>query len=1023
MNAVNNGPAAPNDADFVRCNFHSYKAARIPYARIHDSNHCVEYGAPHTVDVTAIFPDFDADVDDPASYNFEMTDKYLGTIVAAGTEVFFRLGQSIRVFGKKDDFMPPKDNGKWASICEHIVRHYTEGWANGHKWRITYWEIWNEPDLGVPADGSDGAGGQGGFAGAAVYSFAGLFANTYLVSFENCLFQGNSTATTGTGGQTGACIALANKSGGGCPTARFTRCTFLENVGQPIHNTSSSSSATECVFVGNSMPDGGNRATTYTDCLWESFDASAGCHPASGDEPARTPAVDWYVSPAGSDENSGRNAGHPFKTLTKAFSVLANNATLHVADGVYDAAGGETFPLKLSRLLNLAVVGGDGVPVIDAGKASRALDIFGCHGLSIANLAVTGGKSPTGGHGGGALLQSCRGALSNCAITNNQVVTAWSASNVFGGGLHVRGMSSNIVLDGCLVADNDIGSTGGRQGYGGGLAAEASEALAISNSVIRSNGSTSAYMASGGGIYVGTSVSRFSIFNSLLTGNRAVTGGAAVHAASAGTMENCTVADNLVSAPLSGTLTLRNSICAGNAAEPASTVTLDHTLTTPPGFVGDSYLVASDNAIDAGSVTAASVGLGEPMTVRADGAYDTGVVDLGYHQVSTGPVVAITDLYVSTSGSDSNDGLDAAHPLRSITKALSLVQNGTTVHVSAGTYGAATGETFPLALAKSGLSLVCEDGVAVVDAAGGGDCALAASGAQNFTLRRVVFANARRIGTCGGGLDIRNSSGIIDSCVVTNCMVSIDDASQFTTYGGGLYLLTSSVLLTNCTIVANGTGIIRSNNPRSHGGALCAVSGSSVELAACSIISNFTANANFGVYGAALSSSGASASLTLRNCLITGNRRKDGAAAFSTIAAQSGTLTVENCTIADNLANVGAVGNFGEEGSNKATVSLVNSILADNGAETNGTIAVSHTLIRNGDEDAVNHVVAGDPRFLNPPRGDYRLRGGSPCLNTGLNAGWMKAARDLAGNPRLRNGAVDLGCYESQSDGFFLMLR
>ena len=75
--------------------------------------------------------------------------------MAAGTEVFFRLGQSIRVFGKKDDIMPPKDNGKWASICEHIVRHYTEGWANGHKWRITYWEIWNEPDLGVPADGSD----------------------------------------------------------------------------------------------------------------------------------------------------------------------------------------------------------------------------------------------------------------------------------------------------------------------------------------------------------------------------------------------------------------------------------------------------------------------------------------------------------------------------------------------------------------------------------------------------------------------------------------------------------------------------------------------------------------------------------------------------------------------------------------------------------------------------------------------------------------------------------------------------
>ncbi|MBO7376216.1 MAG: hypothetical protein J6V01_03835, partial [Clostridia bacterium] len=41
---------------------------------------------------------------------------------------------------------PPKDPEKWARICEHIVRHYNEGWANGYRFGITYWEIWNEPD-------------------------------------------------------------------------------------------------------------------------------------------------------------------------------------------------------------------------------------------------------------------------------------------------------------------------------------------------------------------------------------------------------------------------------------------------------------------------------------------------------------------------------------------------------------------------------------------------------------------------------------------------------------------------------------------------------------------------------------------------------------------------------------------------------------------------------------------------------------------------------------------------------------
>ncbi len=73
MNAVNNGPSQPR-RDQSRGNFDAFKAARIPYARIHDANWCSVYGAPHTVDITAVFPDFDADADDPASYDFPMTD-------------------------------------------------------------------------------------------------------------------------------------------------------------------------------------------------------------------------------------------------------------------------------------------------------------------------------------------------------------------------------------------------------------------------------------------------------------------------------------------------------------------------------------------------------------------------------------------------------------------------------------------------------------------------------------------------------------------------------------------------------------------------------------------------------------------------------------------------------------------------------------------------------------------------------------------------------------------------------------
>ncbi len=146
LNATNNGP--------VRCgtyhalsNFDDYRAARIPYARTHDSALGEAWG-PHAVDVSAVFPSFDADPDDPANYDFAVTDAYLADIVAAGTGIYYRLGQSIENSPvKKYHIYPPADYRKWAVICEHIIRHYTEGWADGYLYENVFWEIWNEPDL------------------------------------------------------------------------------------------------------------------------------------------------------------------------------------------------------------------------------------------------------------------------------------------------------------------------------------------------------------------------------------------------------------------------------------------------------------------------------------------------------------------------------------------------------------------------------------------------------------------------------------------------------------------------------------------------------------------------------------------------------------------------------------------------------------------------------------------------------------------------------------------------------------
>ena len=126
--------------------FHYLKDAGIPYSRLHDVGG--HHGKDAYVDIPNVFRNFDADENDPKSYDFAFTDHLLKNLAANNVEPFYRLGITIenRVDIKPHRTFPPKDPAKWARICEHVIRHYTEGWANGFTYRITYWEIWNEPE-------------------------------------------------------------------------------------------------------------------------------------------------------------------------------------------------------------------------------------------------------------------------------------------------------------------------------------------------------------------------------------------------------------------------------------------------------------------------------------------------------------------------------------------------------------------------------------------------------------------------------------------------------------------------------------------------------------------------------------------------------------------------------------------------------------------------------------------------------------------------------------------------------------
>lgn len=122
------------------------KDAGIPFVRLHDS--CGAFGGTYFVDVPNVFPDFDADPDDPDSYDFAFTDAYLKGLIASGLKIFYRLGVTIENNFRVRAYRihPPRDFCKWARICSGIVRHYNNGWAAGFHYGIEYWEIWNEPE-------------------------------------------------------------------------------------------------------------------------------------------------------------------------------------------------------------------------------------------------------------------------------------------------------------------------------------------------------------------------------------------------------------------------------------------------------------------------------------------------------------------------------------------------------------------------------------------------------------------------------------------------------------------------------------------------------------------------------------------------------------------------------------------------------------------------------------------------------------------------------------------------------------
>ena len=108
-----------------------------------------------------------------------------------------------------------------------------------------------------------------------------------------------------------------------------------------------------------------------------------------------------------------------------------------------------------------------------------------------------------------------------------------------------------------------------------------------------------------------------------------------------------------------------------------------------------------------------------------------------------------------------------------------------------------------------------------------------------------------------------------------------------------------------------------------------------------------------------------------------------------------------NCTI---------VGNTARSGGTLIDSTLYNCIVFDNAPINLGGGYNSYEIEHNQILVLIS-CYTNSPGFVDAANGDYRLAAGSPCIDAGDNS-YVTSDKDLAGNSRIVNGKVDIGCYE-----------
>ena len=280
-----------------------------------------------------------------------------------------------------------------------------------------------------------------------------------------------------------------------------------------------------------------------------------------------------------------------------------------------------------------------------------------------------------------------------------------------------------------------------------------------------------------------------------------------------------------------------------------------------------------------------------------------------------------------------------------------------------------------------------------------------------------------------------DANSVINGLAITN--------SYFLEGRGAIYCYGSSPTITNCTISGNWT---------EWGGSAISCWGSNATISGCTISDNwveeekwdraaiFCVQSNATITGCTIRNNMCSgihtwkSSPTIKNCIVTGNSTEGVGGG---IYCYEGSSTISNCTITGNSASSGGgIYNY------NAFPTLTNCILWDNWPEqisivwvywpeqiSVGTASVTYSNVQGGWQGEGN--IDADPCFAQPglwnPNGtpddanddfwvdgDYHLLPDSLCIDAGDPCYIPEPNEtDLDGSPRIINGRIDMGAYES----------